>query len=206
MRADSTWWREARGRLARWGAREVAAVLGFWALLSAVGMFHGWGAWSLLSLPLFAGVVAALAWLTLALLRPVPRFVPGRPHKIRYSSTQRRVTTQATLSLADGAATAAWYVFEEDGDDERVLQRGEAPLDVAAFRAIWRRARATRALKPFAIRNRSGGRSSGRDVVLSFHVEDDGGNAFATFVMPRQDVPGGVADLLARIRATMPAD
>ena len=198
----SRWWSEARGRLAQWGVREVAAVLGFWALMSATGLLYGWGAWSLLSLPLFVALIGALTWLATALLRPVPRFDPLQPHTIYYSSTEEKVTTLARLSLADGVATAAWSVLQGDGDDERIVPLGETPLDVASFRAIWRRARATRALKAYSIRRQRGAR---RAIDLSFHAQRGAETVIANFVMPRQGLPRGVEELLARIRATAPA-
>ena len=202
LEAASTWWSEARGRLARWGVREIASVLGFWVLMSAVGMIHGWGAWSLLSLPLFVALIGALTWLATALLRPIPRFDPKQPHVIYYTSTEKKVTTLARLSLADGVATAAWSVLQGDGDDERIVPIGETPLDVASFRAIWRRARATRALKAYSTRRQRGAR---RAIDLSFHAQRGAETVVANFAMPRQGLPRGIEDLLARIRVTTPA-
>ena len=98
----------------------------------------------LIWLPLFVALIGALTWLATALLRPIPRFDPKQPHVIYYTSTEKKVTTLGRLSLADGVATAAWSVLQVDGDDERIVPIGETPLDIASFRAIWRRARATR--------------------------------------------------------------
>ena len=200
--AAGDWWSEARGRLAQWGVREVASVLAFWVLMSATGMLYGWGAWSLLSLPLFVALIGALTWLATALLRPMPRFDPGQPHAIHYASTENKVTTLARLSLADGVATTAWSLLQGDGDDERVVLLGETALDLASFRAIWRHARATRALKAYAIGRRRG---AGRAIDLSFHAQRGAETVVASFAMPRQGLPRGVEDLLARIRATTPA-